>query len=226
MNASFTALRAFARTDEPAPSDVERCELCLVRIPGRHDHLLERPAGRLCCACGPCAQRFSISGNTRGSRAVGGGSSELRYRRIESRFERLPGFRLDDTVWAQLRIPIGVAFFVPQDDGQVAARFPSPAGATASQLALEDWRKLAADNPVLDELTPEVEALLVYHLGEARRHYRVSLDTCYRLVGLVRRNWRGLSGGEALWTAVDEFFAEADPETTVEADSEADRTHG
>jgi hypothetical protein len=44
--------------------------------------------------------------------------------------------------------------------------YPSPAGATESLLPLESEQALADDNPVLRQLDPDVEALLVNRVGD------------------------------------------------------------
>ncbi len=74
-------------------------------------------------------------------------------------------------------------------------------------MALEAWQALADDNPVLRDLEPDVEALLVNRVGETRDYYRVGIDECYKLVGLIRTHWRGLSGGTAVWEEIGRFFA-------------------
>jgi len=63
-------------------------------------------------------------------------------------------------------------------------------------------------NPVLNEMQPEVEALLVNRIAKSHDYYLAPIDECYRLVGLVRSNWRGLSGGREVWTKIDQFFRE------------------
>ena len=63
------------------------------------------------------------------------------------------------------------------------------------------------DNPVLLKLEPDVEALLVNRLAAEPEHYRVGVDVCYELVGLVRMHWRGMSGGTAVWREIAGFFA-------------------
>ena len=88
------------------------------------------------------------------------------------------------------------------------AFYPSPAGATQSHLPSEAWEQLLADNPRLAELEPDVEALLVYRVGENRQYFRAPIDECYKLVGLIRSTWRGLSGGGDIWRAIAEFFRE------------------
>jgi hypothetical protein len=74
-------------------------------------------------------------------------------------------------------------------------------------LPLETWQDLAAQNPLLLEFEHDVEALLVNRVGSARDHYRVPIDECYKLVGLLRTRWHGLSGGADVWRGVGEFFA-------------------
>jgi hypothetical protein len=35
----------------------------------------------------------------------------------------------------------------------------------------------------------------------------VPIDECYKLVGLIRGRWRGLSGGSEVWREIAAFFA-------------------
>jgi hypothetical protein len=78
------------------------------------------------------------------------------------------------------------------------AFYPGPMGATESRLPLEI--------PLLRTLEPDVEALLVdRHLG-AREHWIVPIDDCFRLVGLIRTHWQGLTGGRDVWAEVGRFF--------------------
>jgi hypothetical protein len=44
-------------------------------------------------------------------------------------------------------------------------------------------------------------------VGGQREYYRVPIDHCYALVGLIRRHWRGLSGGTEARQAIGDFFA-------------------
>jgi hypothetical protein len=91
--------------------------------------------------------------------------------------------------------------------GKMVALYPSPAGATESLLPLETWSTLVSANPVLGTLEPDVEALLVNRVGDARDYLMAPIDVCYELAGLIRMHWRGLSGGELVWRKIDEFFA-------------------
>lgn len=188
-----TQLWRFVERRDIGRRDVERCDFCACAIPARHSHLLELETARLRCACAGCALSLGDSS---------------RFRRVSPRAESLPDFALGDTEWAGLQIPIGMAFFYRRtpDDRPVAV-YPSPAGATQAVLDAAAWSRIAEANPVIAELEADVEALLINRLKGAREYYRVSIDRCFALVGLIRRHWRGLSGGDEAWDAIDAFFA-------------------
>ena len=103
---------------------------------------------------------------------------------------------------------------VPDDDGRgpsVLACYPSPAGATESELDLTHWSEGVGGGRLAALLEPDVEALLVrrgtgHDAASATRCVLVPVDACYRLVGLVRRHWRGFDGGSEAWTHIDAFF--------------------
>ena len=40
----------------------------------------------------------------------------------------------------------------------------------------------------------------------AHQHAIVPIDECYRLVGLIKSTWEGISGGNAIQDAVPKFF--------------------
>jgi len=77
-------------------------------------------------------------------------------------------------------------------------------------LALETWGDIENDNPAIREMEPEIEALLANRVGAARgvaaQYYIVPIDECYKLVGLIRLHWHGLSGGTEVWREVTKFF--------------------
>ena len=55
-------------------------------------------------------------------------------------------------------------------------------------------------------------ALLVNRVGHVAgavpaEYYLVPIDECYKLVGLIRTHWRGLSGGTEVWREIGAFFA-------------------
>ena len=174
----------------------EVCELCAAPLGPRHDHLLEVAKHRVACACEACAILF-------------GGQAQQRYMRIPRDIRLLRDFQMDDLEWDSLLIPIKLAFFVHSSAaGRVVAQYPSPGGAMESTLDLEYWDKIVARNPVLKKFEPDVEALLVNRVADSPQYYRAPIDQCFRLVGLLRMHWRGLSGGEDVWKEIDRFFDE------------------
>jgi hypothetical protein len=121
--------------------------------------------------------------------------------------ERLTDFTIADPEWEDLRLPINLAFFYRSSAaGRVVAVYPSPAGATESLLPLDSWETLERVHPVLRKLEEDVAALLVNRTGETPMYFLVPIDQCYKLVGVIRMHWRGLSGGTEVWKAIKEFF--------------------
>jgi hypothetical protein len=37
-------------------------------------------------------------------------------------------------------------------------------------------------------------------------YFIAPVDECFKLVGLIRSNWRGLSGGTEVWMEIGSFF--------------------
>ena len=61
-------------------------------------------------------------------------------------------------------------------------------------------------NPVLDRLEPDAEALVVDRTTPDRVYAIVPVDQAYKLVGLVKERWEGISGGRGVQEAVAEYF--------------------
>ena len=189
---SFDVLRRFVRA-RSVP--LERCDLCSIELGPDHPHLVEPATRRLVCACQACAILFS-------------GAAETKYRRVPRVVRYLPNFQLTDAQWEGLMIPINMAFFFQSSAAKkVIVLYPSPAGATESLLEFESWQEIVACNPVLQDMEPDVEALLVNRVQHAADHFIVPIDECYRLVGLIRTKWKGLAGGTEVWEAINDFFA-------------------
>jgi Family of unknown function (DUF5947) len=193
-SAGFGMLRSFARRERP----LERCELCSAALQQYHPHLIELAQHKLLCTCEGCAILF--------------GGQGVKFKRVPRQVRSLPNFSLSDSEWNGLMVPINMAFFFKNSlENRVVALYPSPAGATESLLPLESWNEIVARNPVLNRLEPDVEGLLVNRLGYSRgysaaEYYLLPIDECYKLVGLIRMHWKGLSGGADVWRELGEFF--------------------
>ncbi len=193
-SAGKSALASLRRFVRPRPAGHSHCELCSAELADDHSHLVELASRRLCCACEPCSILFS-------NRAT------PKYRRVPRRAQYLTNFCLTDVQWEGLGLPINLAFFMHSTPaGRIVALYPSPAGATEALPPPDAWESLMEDNPCLRDLGADVEALLVNRLGPESEHYRVGVDVCYALVGLVRTHWRGLSGGSVVWSEIGRFF--------------------
>lgn len=217
MNALPSRLADLAqRRSRPAQSAEEHCELCAEPIATEHRHLLDLGTRRLLCACRACTILFD--------RAGAGGRQ---YRLVPDRSRFVVDFDLDDAAWQALDVPVEMAFFFHSSvAGRVVAFYPSPVGATESLLDLAVWRELAAANPVVAGLEPDVEALLVDRTKGRRAHWLLPVDRCYEVVGIVRTNWQGFRGGDAVWEALDAHFErlrdQAEPVTKEGKEAEWD----
>ena len=198
----LTALRRIARERNRANS--VRCDLCSAGITEAHQHLIEPEQRRLVCVCEACAILFGSQGGAK-------------YRRVPRRTYLLRDFHMDDDQWRSLQIPIRVAFIFRDSAAQkFIALYPSPAGPAESWLDAAVWSEIAALNPALQQMEPDVEALLINRLGRLghdspdgiNEYYIAPIDECFRLTGLLRAHWRGLSGGAKVWEEIANFFLE------------------
>jgi hypothetical protein len=204
LEAAYSVLKQFARR----PRAAERCELCSTEIASHHSHLFDPTARKLVCSCEACALLFSER-------------TDARFKRVPRRVRMLADFHMTDGQWDSLMVPINMAFFFHSSpEKRVMAMYPSPAGATESQLSLEAWSEIAEANPELKAMDIDVEALLVNRIGHSRgftqaEYYLLPIDRCFKLVGLIRSQWRGLSGGTEVWQQIAGFFAELRAGATV-----------
>ncbi len=197
------SLRRFLTQPSPPPAE-ERCELCSAPLPPEHEHVVQTKERALRCACQACALLFDKPG------AGGGG-----YRRVPNRYLRDQSFALDDAQWDELQIPVRMAFFFHNSVlDKVVACYPSPAGATESELPMGAYDTGIGASRLAQFAQPDVEALLVRRGADSpspgsptpSECLLVPIDSCYRLVGLVRKLWKGFDGGTEAWEAIDGFF--------------------
>jgi hypothetical protein len=191
---ALATLRRLASRDASAPREPvgEACDLCGRGIPAEHRHMLNLDERQIVCTCETC---------------WGLRSGDAAFRPVGSRTLWLDGFELPDDVWAAFQIPIGLAFFMYSSVTEcVIALYPSPAGATESELHFSTWNALVELNPVLEELEPDAEALIVNRMSDTPAYAIAPIDRCYMLVGLIKANWQGISGGPEVGKAVERFF--------------------
>jgi hypothetical protein len=196
QESAFAAVRQFTRRRAIA----ERCEMCSRELAPEHEHLVEPANRRLICSCEACAILFQ-------------GQSGTKFKRVPRGVQFLQDFQLTDAQWDGLMVPIEMAFFFKSSPHEkVIALYPSPAGPTESLLPLDTWDDIAQSNPVLAGMEADTTALLVNRVGRARgsspaEYYLVPIDECYKLVGIIRTHWRGLSGGTEVWRELSAFFS-------------------
>jgi hypothetical protein len=191
---TLSVLRRIA-SDRPARPAGERCDMCVAPIADEHSHVVDIRNRALMCTCRPCALLFDRQG------------ADLAFRTVPDRYLRFPDFALSQGQWDDLAIPVGVAFFFSHSTlGKVVAFYPSPAGATESELPLDAWDGIVAANPALDILVDDVEALLLRKRDDDIECFLVPIDACYELVGHLRRLWRGFDGGSDVHARLEEFF--------------------
>jgi hypothetical protein len=175
----------------PGP-DVERCDLCGTTIPEDHRHLLHLVERRIVCSCEACWAMRAGEGD---------------YRPTGNRTLWLPDLQIPDDLWAAFQIPIGLAFFMRSTVTEcVVAMYPSPAGATESELHFESWERMTELNPVLSDMEPDIEGLIVNRLSEPPVYAIAPIDRCYALTGAIKATWEGISGGTGVEHAVSAFF--------------------
>ena len=202
---AISGLRGLSRPRPPAaPLDVvqvqprdpalEYCDLCDLPIDPEHRHLLHLTERRIVCSCEGCWAMRAGEGD---------------YRPVGNRTLWLDDLDLPDELWATFQIPIGLAFFMHSTVTEcVVAMYPSPAGATESELHFDAWRRMGELNPVLAELEPDVEGLIVNRLVDPPIYAIAPIDRCYALTGAIKLAWEGISGGAGVGDAVTRFFDE------------------
>ncbi len=191
----FLALRRLAR--QAAAAAEEHCDLCGEAIGPEHRHLLDLAKREVLCACRACT--FLLD-----QPMAGGGTRRL----IPTRCLCLTDFEMADAQWESLQVPVNMAFFCYSTAAKrMTAFYPSPMGPTESLLPLAAWDEIAQCNPILQQMEPDVEALLVHQVRDGGEYYLVPIDECYRLVGLIRLHWKGLGGGSEVRQEILRFFA-------------------
>jgi hypothetical protein len=179
----------------PVPEvEVERCNFCGTILTPDHRHLVDLSAMKFICTCEMCMITNAENG---------------KYKPLPQRYLQLEDFNMSDSLWSDFLIPVNMAFFVNSTAKHgTVAYYPAPTGATESKLKMEAWNNLLEVNPVLKDLNSDLEALLVNRLGDKGRYFIVPIDSCYKLIGMIRIAWKGIFGGREVNDIIDKFFDE------------------
>ncbi|GAB3553344.1 hypothetical protein J2S53_001554 [Actinopolyspora lacussalsi] len=193
----FLRSRGESASAERAPGT--SCEMCSEQLwESGHSHVVNVANRRILCTCRACYLLFTHPG-------AGSG----KHRAVPERYRYAPSFPPGVALWESTGIPVGMAFAFRSSTTGPVLFYPSPAGATESTLPPKDWDEVIAGEPAFADIAEDVEALLINQLGESGTEFEaflVPVDTCYRLVGLVRTHWRGFDGGSQAREYIEEFF--------------------
>ena len=180
------------------------CELCSRAVGADHQHLIEPATRRLLCVCDACAVLFP--------------GGHAKYKRVPRTIRFLPDFRITDAQWDSLLIPIEMAFFYDSSHaGRIVARLSEPGrrhriAAAARDLAGHRARQPGAGpdgSPTSKRWWPTGWDQVVASDAATRpEYYILPIDECFKLVGLIRLHWKGLSGGTEVWREIARFFAD------------------
>ncbi|MGW2661766.1 DUF5947 family protein [Nocardia tengchongensis] len=198
MNPAFGVLRRLA-TSPPAPAPAgERCEMCGEAIADTHSHVVNIEGRQLMCVCRACYLLFTDR------------TANLRYRAVPDRCLAFPGVGIGPGEWDALQIPVGLAFFFRNSVlGRTVAFYPGPAGATESELPLDQWNAILDRHPELAQADDDVEAVLIHlpERGGSPTCLLLPIDACYEFVGRMRLLWRGFDGGQEARRYIEDFLA-------------------
>ena len=113
--------------------------------------------------------------------------------------------------WDSLQIPVSIAFFFLNSSlGRLAAFYPGTCGRHRVRAAPGHLGR--GDRSESRPLYPRSGCRSVPRAEPSRNRsgaecFLVPIDTCYELVGQLRRLWRGFDGGSEANDAIDDFFA-------------------
>lgn len=177
------------------------CEMCGASIGEPHRHVIERGERGAMCACQACAILF------------GRPDSTGRYRTVPERVVFDPDFAISPERWAQLGIPVALAFCYRDSLRSIGVVcYPGPAGVIDAELEPTAWEAIGAATRLADQLADDVEALLIRggRGGGPLACYLVPITAAFELAGRLRGAWSGFSGGAAAEAVIATTFADLD----------------
>lgn len=196
----LTSLSRFAART-PAVSPEPRCEVCSSLLPELHRHVVEIGRSGVQCVCRACAILFDRD------------DTLAKFRTVPDRVLRDGAFGVTPQRWAELGVPVSLAFcYRDTARGRAVVCYPGPAGTIEAELEPEVWDAVAAATPLAAKLAADVEALVVRGGRGVTQLvcYLVPISTAYELAGRLRASWSGFSGGAEADAALAGYFAELD----------------
>ena len=192
---SATLISKLRKIAVPPPVELkEHCNFCNSELTSEHRHLVDTSTMRFMCTCDMCMIVQAVKGN---------------YKPLPQRYLQLNDFKMSDELWSDFLIPVNMAFFVLKSNQNGAVAFyPAPTGATESKLKMEPWYEMQELNPLLKDLMPDLEALLVNRLESTNKYFIVPIDSCYKLIGMIRTAWKGIHGGSEVNDIINKFFVD------------------
>lgn len=228
----LSALRQLARPGGGRPVGQplrgERCDFCAVLLPEPHGHLIEVATRRIVCACDACALLFDNPAEQKFRRVPrrirrlvdfqltdAGWNDLLIPINMAFFFHSTPAER----VVAMYPSPAGAVESLltleswtsmvadnpilvkmqPDVEALLVNRLQMQPSSLPSPLAGEGIRQAQPSGPGVRGNAPS---------ESTSNYYLAPIDECYKLVGLLRTNWRGLSGGTEVWKRIQSFFTE------------------
>jgi hypothetical protein len=189
---TLSAVRRFTRRGSGSESSAEQqehCDLCGNPIAETHEHLYDPRVRELACACQACAVLFP-------------NKSDVRYRRLEMSVVPLRGLAIGPAELQGVGIPVSLLCLCPSaEHNRVFAWYPSAAGVVEGDVSTTQLETLVAAFPELGGVEPDLEALVIDARQAPARCFRVSIDVCHKLIGLLRAH-PGRSGFKAFERAL------------------------
>ena len=150
-------------------------------VPADHRHLLHLVERRIECVCESCW-------------ALRSGDAE--YRPTGSRTTVADRARAARRRLGELSDPDRAGLLHGLDHRRLRGRaVPEPRRRTESELHFSSWSRMVELNPVLADLEPDIEGLIVNRLSDPPAYVIAPIDRCYALTGTIKANWEGISGG-------------------------------
>ena len=182
--ALVAGLRRFARgaarrAADPAAARASTASCARSSLAEDHRHLLDLEERRIVCVCPNCWSMRS-----------GDASSG---RRLAHAW--LDDFELSDELWAAFQIPIGLAFFMRSRRPAGSSAVPEPGGRHRVRARPRAWDRARGGQPGARAARARRRGADRQPPARPAAYAIAPIDRCYRLVGIIKANWEGISGG-------------------------------